>query len=472
MKFLKKYIGDKAFYKMLIALILPMVIQQGITNFVSLLDNVMVGGLGTEPMSAVAIMNQLFFVFNLLLFGGLSGASIFGAQFYGNGDYEGMKHTFRIKMVFGIVATALAVVIFMLWGNELSLLFLDNDANKNLDITVTLSYAEDYLRVMLWGLLPFMVVQMYASTLREAGETVVPMVASVVSIAVNLCLNYVLIYGNFGFPKLEVAGAAIATVIARYIECAIVVTYTHVNRKKYPFIEGAYKSLHVPAALIKRVAVTGSPLLFNEFLWSIGTTFVSQNYSTRGLEVVAATNIMSTAWQFFSVIMMAMGTAVSILVGQKLGAGEIEEAKVIDRKLIFFTTTLHVFIGLLLIAAAPFIPYLYNTEPEVRNLATTFIIIVGSTLPINSTIHVIYFTIRSGGKTMITFLFDCVYTCCVTAVLSMILCRFTSLPIVWVFGIVQCSDLCKLFIGIPMLKSGFWAKNIISKSDKKVSLAE
>ena len=138
-KFIRRYVGDKNFYRMLIALIIPLVIQQGITNFVSLRDNVMVGGLGTEPMSAVAIMNQLIFVFNLLLFGGLSGASIFGAQFFGKGDYEGMKQSFRVKLIFGIIATAFGIAVFILWGEDLSLLFLDNEANKDIDITVTLN---------------------------------------------------------------------------------------------------------------------------------------------------------------------------------------------------------------------------------------------------------------------------------------------------------------------------------------------
>ena len=461
--FFKKYVGDKHFYRMLMALIIPLVIQQGITNFVSLLDNVMVGGLGTEPMSAVAIINQLIFVFNLLLFGGLSGASIFGAQFFGKGDYEGMKQAFRIKLIFGVVATVLAIGIFILWGEDLALLFLDNEANKDVDISVTLGYASNYLKVMLVGLLPFMVVQSYSSTLREAGETVIPMIASVISIVVNLCLNYVLIFGHFGAPALGVVGAAIATVISRFIECLVVVVYSHCNVEKFPFMKGLYSSLHISGSLIKSVAITGIPLMLNEFFWSLGSTFINQNYSTRGLDVVAAMNINSTAWQLFCVIMFAMGSAVSILVGQRLGSGDIEGAKDVDRKLIFFTLIMHIVIGALMVFAAPFVPLLYNVEPEVRELATRFLMVAGASLPIHAYVHVAYFTIRSGGKTVITFLFDCVYMWVITATLSFILCRFTTLPIIACYAIVQFSDIIKLCISLPMLNSGFWAKNIVNK---------
>ncbi len=462
-KFIRRYVGDKTFYRMLIALIVPLVIQQGITNFVSLLDNVMVGGLGTEPMSAVAIMNQLIFVFNLLLFGGLSGASIFGAQFFGKGDYDGMKQSFRVKLIFGILATAFGIAVFILWGEDLSLLFLDNEANKDIDITVTLNYAKDYLNVMLWGLFPFMVVQSYSSTLRETGETVAPMIASVISILVNLCLNYVLIFGHFGFPELGVVGAAIATVIARFIECIIVVAYAHCNSQKFPFMKGLYRSLYISGSLIKSVVITGVPLMLNEFFWSVGSTAINQSYSTRGLEVVAAMNINTTAWNLFCVIMFAMGNAVAILVGQRLGSGDIEGAKDVDRKLIFFNFVMHIAIGLLIIVTAPFVPLIYNVEPEVQQLATNFLMIAGASLPIHSYVHVAYFTIRSGGKTVITFLFDCVYMWVITVTLSSILCRFTGLHIITCYAIVQFSDIIKLSIAMPMLKSGFWAKNIVSK---------
>ncbi len=157
MSFKKKYIGDKAFYKSVIRLIIPIIIQQGITNIVNLLDNVMVGSLGTEPMSGVAIVNQIIFIFNLTIFGGISGASIFGAQFFGVGDNEGVRNTFRFKMIFGIITSAAAIAVFSVFGSSLIMLFLDNEANVDIDVSVTLKFAQDYLAVAVIGLFPFMI---------------------------------------------------------------------------------------------------------------------------------------------------------------------------------------------------------------------------------------------------------------------------------------------------------------------------
>lgn len=465
-RFRERYIGDCTFYKMVLLLLIPMVVQQGVTSFVSLLDNVMVGALGTAEMSGVAIANQLIFVLNLAIFGGISGASIFGAQFFGQGDMRGMRHTMRFKLIFGVLITLAAILLLLLAGEDLVLLFLDNDANEGIDVSITLGYAMDYIHMIVWGLLPSMLVQVYASTLREAGETVVPMIGSVSAIFVNLFFNYALIFGHLGMPRMGVAGAALATVMARYVEMAVVLIYTHLRTGKFPFMHGLYRSARVPIALVRRIAITGTPLMLNEVLWSLGNTFISQSYSTRGLEVVAAMNIQSTAWQLFSIIMMAMGNAVSILVGQKLGAGDVDEAKAVDRRLLFFTTAAHIGIGALVIATAGAVPLLYNTEQSVRALAKGLLTISGLALPIHAFIHVAYFTIRSGGKTFITLLFDSVYTWAVPVVLCFFLCRFTALPILTVFFIVQMSDVIKLFIAVPMLASGFWAKNVVSDVTK------
>jgi len=459
----KKFIGDKAFYRLLLAIALPIVIQQGITNFVTLLDNLMVGALGEEPLSGVSIMNQLISIFNLTLFGGLSGASIFGAQFFGTGDYTGMRHTFRFRLIFGTALTALAMTVFFLWGDRLALLFLENENNTPAEIAETLSYAAEYLRIAVWGLFPFMLAQTYAGLLRETGETVHPMIASVSAIVTNLILNYCLIYGAFFFPEMGVAGAALATVIARVLEAGYIIAFTHIHAKKFPFIRGAYRSPAIPAALCRRIIITGSPLMVNELLWSMGMTVISGNYASRGLDVVAASNIASSAWNLFCVIMFSMGSVVSIMVGQQLGAGRIEGAKDTSNKLIFVTVAVHMIIGMLIIASSSLVPLLYDVESATRDMAAAMLRIQGVILPIHSLVHATYFTIRSGGKTGITFLYDCGFTWCVPVVVSFVVCRLTSLPIITCYALVQATDLLKLAMAIPMLRSGFWARNIINK---------
>jgi putative MATE family efflux protein len=453
--------GDRGFYRMVALLVLPMIVQQGITFFVNLLDNIMIGALGTLPMSAVSIVNQLLFVYNLTLFGGLSGVSIFGAQFWGVKDYDGMRKTLRIKLMFGVAVAAATCLLLLTKGEFLIGLWLTGDINTPAQVAEVLREGMDYLRIIVLQLPAFMLTQAYVNTLRETGETVAPMKASLIAVLVNLVGNYLLIFGKFGFPALGVAGGAIATVAARWLEALYIILHTHRNVNKYPFIPGLYKSLHVPADLLKKVAVTGIPLLLNETLWSIGNTLVNNSYSARGLSVVASVNILGTAWQLFAVVMFSMGAAVSILVGQRLGAGDIEGAKAINIKLLFTAFILHIGVGLLLIGAAPFIPLLYKTEPAVRTLATHMLMVAGLSLPVHTLIHCSYFAIRSGGKTVITFLFDCGFMWAVSVPLAFYLCRFTGLPVIVVYTILQFADIGKLGIGLAMLKNGFWAKNII-----------
>jgi hypothetical protein len=194
-------------------------------------------------------------------------------------------------------------------------------------------------------------------------------------------------------------------------------------------------------------------------------TFINRFYSIRGLNAVAALNISGTAWNLFCVIMFAMGSAVSIMVGQRLGAGRIEEARDVDRKLIFLTEVIHVIIGLGMIVASPLIPRLYNVGAEVQDLTRQMLIIAGLSLPIQSFAHVTYFTIRSGGRTVITFFFDAVYTWVVTVPLAFILTRYTDLTIVQIYACVMFIDIVKAVIGILMLRSDFWARNVVNDTE-------
>ena len=458
---LKRYVGSKAFYRSVLALLVPILVQQFISSFVSLLDNVMVGSLGTEAISAASIANSVLMVHMLAIFGGLSGASIFGAQFFGKGDMDGMRYTFRFKLYFSLLLSAAAIAVYLLCGDSFIGSFLEGESNGG-DMALTRSLGNGYLRIMLWGLIPFALVQTYAGLLREAGETVPPMVSGIIAILTNLFLNWVLIYGNLGAPKLGVEGAAIATVVSRYVELAVLATHAHRHTDRYVYLAGAYRSFRVPAALAARITRTGLPLLVNEILWSLGMTFINRFYSSRGLNAVAALNIAGTAWNLFCVIMFAMGSAVSIMVGQRLGAGEMEEARDVDRKLIFLTEVIHVAMGALMILCSPLVPQLYNVSPEVRDLTRRLLVIAGLSLPIHSFAHVTYFTIRSGGRTLITFLFDAVYTWVVTVLLAFVLTRYTDWDILKIYFCIQFIDVIKLVIGLLMLRSDFWARNVVN----------
>jgi len=458
--FLKKYIGDKKFYKMVLLIAVPIMVQNGITNFVSLLDNIMVGQVGTNQMSGVAIANQLIFVYNLCIFGGMSGAGIFGAQFFGQGNNDGLRYVFRFKLVTGFIITALGAVVFSMYGEPLIALYLD-EGNSALANAETLQYAMEYLQIMLVGFLPFVAVQIYASTLREVSEAVLPMIAGIVAVFVNLVLNYILILGNFGAPALGVVGAAIATVTSRFVECFIVVLWTHRHKEKNPYMVGVYKSLQIPKDLMVNILKKGTPLLINEALWSLGMAMLLQCYSVRGLGVVAGMNISNTIVNLFNVVFLALGNSVAIVVGKLLGAGKMDEAKDTDRKLIAFSVVSCVFIGLVVILLAPLFPELYNTEADVKEYAKHFIIIAALFMPQHAFLHAAYFTLRSGGKTIITFFFDSGFMWAVSIPFAFVISRFTDWPIEVVYALCQGIEIIKSIVGYILLKKGIWLNNIV-----------
>lgn len=461
---LGKLIGNRAFYAMVIAIVVPIIVQNAITNFVNLLDNLMVGRIGTDQMSGVAIANQLIFVFNIAIFGAVSGAGIFAAQYHGAGNTEGVRASMRYKLYIGLFLTAFVIVLFLTAGPQLVSLYL-TDTSDPLRIQSTLDYAMHYLRIMLLGFAPFALGQIYASTLRETGETALPMKAGIIAVCVNLVFNYLLIFGKLGFPELGVAGAAWATVLSRFVEVIIIMVYTHTHTKKHPFAAGLYRSLRIPGSVARSITIKGLPLLVNELLWSMGMATLSQVYSVRGLDVVAASNISSTVYNLFSVAFLSMGTATSIIVGQDLGADDIKRAKDDSTKLIAFSAAVSVVFGVALFALSRAIPMLYNTTDSVHELATQLIRICCYVTPFHAIVHCCYFIMRSGGKTGVTFLFDCGLMWIVNIPLALALTHLTGMSIIGIFLCVHLLELLKCSVGLFLVHKGIWIHNIVSGAD-------
>jgi putative MATE family efflux protein len=460
-KFRGAFIGDRTFYGTVLKLAVPIIIQSTITAFVSLLDNIMVGQIGTVQMSGVAIANQLLFVFSLAIFGGLSGPGIFGAQFFGAGDTEGIRHTFRYKLWASALLLITAVTVFLTCGDKLISLYLTGEGDVR-DAAAMLGHGRDYLHIMLWGLLPFALSQTYGGTLRETGESMLQMIAGIAAVITNLILNYILIFGKLGFPVLGVKGAAIATVISRYVELAVIMIYAHRHTGRFPFIKGIFRTVKTPLALVKSISIKGLPLFVNELFWALSMSVLMQIFSTRGLNVVGGLNISSTVSNLFSVVFLSMGTAVAVLVGQALGAGDVKRAKSHARKLTFFCFCCCLFVGGVMAAVSPWIPNAYNTTDDVRRLATLFMVTSAAYMPINGITHCCYFTIRSGGKTVVPFLFDSVYSWLVFIPFTYILVHHTSLNISVLYPLSFSPDILKCLVGILIVRAGHWAQNIVS----------
>lgn len=459
---LKKFIGTKEFYLMTLAISLPMIGQNLITNFVSMIDNIMIGQIGTNQMNAVSIVNQFMMVFNLTIFGGLSGAGIFGTQFSGKGDYKGQQYTFCYRLYLALLVSILGLFIFTTFQDNLISLFLSskNDSLMNLD---TLRSGKEYLNIILFSLLPFSIGQAYATVLREAGHTKVPMYGSMSAIGINVVLNYVLIFGKFGFPTLGVKGAAIATVIAKCVETIVMIRYAHTHLEDNPYLYDLIDGFKIPFDLVKKITLQGLPLLFNEFLWSLGMSIIAQCYSYRGLDVVAARNIASTLTNLFSTVFIQLGGAAGIIIGKDLGAGKFDEAVDDYHKLVLFDIVVSTLIALLMIPVAQIFPTIYNTTSEIKSLASFYIVITAFAIPIFTYTNLCYFTLRSGGKTFVTFLYDAIFTWLIQIPTAFIICYMTNLDIRISMVIITYIEIVKVIVGFVMVKSRIWVQNIVSE---------
>lgn len=453
------FIGTREFYLHTLSIAVPIMVQDGITNFVGMLDNIMVGQVGTNEMSGVAIVNQLIFVYNLMIFGGLAGIGIFTAQFAGKNDQEGIRYTIRMKVMLATLLSCLAVLVFALHGSSLISLWLRGESGVgNLDLT--LASAGGYLFVMLFGFIPFAGTQVFASTLRENGETMVPMKAGIAAVMVNLFGNFLLIGGHLGAPALGVKGAAIATVASRFVEMGIVVLYLLRSTDRFPFVNGMLVSLHVPKDLFGRITVKAFPLLLNETLWSLGQTVLSQQYSTLGLNIVAAFNISNTISNVFNIAFISMGNAIAIILGQELGSGRTDEVRDDAARLTVFSISLCILSGIIMFAISPLFPKIYNTAQQIRSISEGLIRISAICMPIYACANAMYFTLRSGGKTWVTFLFDSCFVWIFSIPVAWFLTHRTLLTILPVFAIVQAVDIIKCIIGGIMVHRGSWVHDL------------
>ena len=453
---------------MLTAITVPIMIQNGITNLVSLLDNIMVGRLGTEAMSGVSIVNQFVFIYILVVYGASAGAGIFTAQHHGNGDTAGVRNTFRIKLIVNSAVAIMAVSVFLIFDDTLVNLFLSAE-DEAADAALTLRYAKDYLAIVVIGLVPHAVALAYSSTMSETGDTVTPMISSLAAVATNTVLNLILIFGLLGIPALGVTGAAIATVTSRLVEFSIVSIKIHRNPEKYPYAVGVFKNFRIPKSLIRSVCKKGLPLMANELFCALSVTIRNQAYSTRGLEAVAAQNMTQTFFNFITVVYMALSNSLAIIVGARLGAGEIETAKDYNRKILTFTILVSLGLSGILCISAPFYPMIYNTTDTAKELCTYFLYISAAIIPFMSFAHASYFTLRSGGKILITTLMDSLYMWVTVVPVSLILANFTSMPIEMLYPVCQGVELLKIFVAGYFLLKGSWAERLVSDNGDATS---
>lgn len=459
---IRNLIGDKAFYRMTFTVAVPIMLQNFITNLVNMLDNIMVGSVGTEQMTGVSVVNQLVFIYNLAIFGAISGVGIFTAQYFGKKDNDGIRYTLRYKLYICIVLFIAALGIFIFAGEFLISMFL-HDNGDGVDITATMGFAREYLSIILLGLLPFAAANAFAGTLRETGDTFTPMITGLIAVVVNCAFNYLLIFDKIGLHAIAgVKGAAVATVLSRYVECIILIAYAVAKRKtKFPYVRYILKSFSIPKDLSVAFTKKAIPIFLNEVFWSTGMSMLSVAYSLHGPMVVAATSIATTINNLFMIAFLSMGSSIGIIAGRLLGAGEHKKAVDSVKKLMAFSVLLSIIMGILLFTLGSLLPSLYKeTAQPAKELAVYFIRVFALVMWIDAIANASYFTLRSGGKTFVTFLFDSGTLWGLSVPVAFIL-KLAGVSIYWVFPIVQILGLVKVITGLVLVGKKVWVRTLI-----------
>ena len=433
---------------------LPIVLQFVLSNCIMLISNIMVGSLGALAITSVSIVNQLMAVFLNVLYGITAGIGVFTIQYFGINDYKNVGNTFRIKVC----------VVFLM--NLISLFFLYNFSDKiiasyissatEVDKIKILDMVNIYFKYLLINMIPFSITQIYASLLRESGNTNKPLIASFSGLILSITLQYILINGNLGFKARGIEGVGIAILVSRTVEMLLNVIFCHC----YSFSKYFFNSLKIDLNLLKKSLKSTYPLMLDEILFNFSLVLGIQFYAMKCVENIAIMNIVGTVLGIMTCIAVAIGLGSEIIIGYELGKNNLLLAKNITKKILKMTFFIGVLLGLVLIVISNNIVNFYNI-PENFKISTSICIKeIGLCLSLLFTSIVIFFILRSGGKTVLVLLYDIIYTYCIQLSVQYLLLRFTNLSLEIVFLIVSLCFIIKLLSGLILINKGFWIKNL------------
>ena len=432
---------------------LPISVQGLITSSLTLVDNLMVGSLGESELSAVGVAGNVFFVFFLLIWGFCAGCSTFLAQFFGAGDMKNIRKTMGFMwLVCGIIA---GLFFLMTFGFPRAVLRFFTD------IPVMIDLGAAYMRIAAFSTLFLVLVIPCNTALRSIQKPHIPLVTGIISFATNTVLNYILIFGKFGVPRMGVEGAALATCIARAFEFLIVAYLIFGGR--VPVSGRPREFFGWSGELVRRILRNAIPVTLNESLWGLGVTMYAAAFARVSVTAYAAVQASLAINDLFQTAGMGVGDASLILLGQKLGENKLEEARIYGRKFIRAGLVVGIAVGLLLILCGRPIVGLFDFTEEGAVYARHILTVFGVMMPV-SLINMIIVTglLRSGGDTRFAMIADAGSVWLLGIPAAFLSALVFHWPIDLCVAAVQFEAVVKLVVIYLRQKQGKWVKNVIS----------
>ncbi|MDR2419390.1 MAG: MATE family efflux transporter [Treponema sp.] len=425
--------------------------QNLINSLVNILDTVMIGRLGTVEIAAVGLGNNFFFLYNMFLFGICSGGSIFTAQFWGKKDTLGIRKNMGLCALLSL-SMAILFTLATLFAPELILSVYSQDK-------ALIPVGAIYLRALSPAFLPYAVSFVCILTLRSIERVRLTVVSTIIALSINLVLNYLFIFGLGAIPALGVLGAAIATVIARFTEAAIllIVSYT----RRYAFIGPLRDYASFSLSFVQRFFRITLPVMLNEVIWSLGVSAQNIIFARTDTNAIAAFNITNTVSQLTWVFFIGLGNGAAVLIGKKIGEGNELEARDYAARIVCFAPLTAAGAAFVLIPLSQVLPFVFNVNEQLLRDVTLMLIILSCSYPFRAfNMAMIIGICRAGGDTVFSAIFDVAFMWVVSLPIAAAVSFFFHAP-VWLIYICICTEEpLKMLVYLWRFKSGKWLRNV------------
>lgn len=455
----KKHFGDKAFYKMAFAIIIPVVIQQMILNLAGLIDTFMINGFSQTAYTGVSTANRFMFIINFFWIGLTAGISVFVAQYYGARNKKGILGTFQLGLILAISFGALSSGLIHLFGPKVIKMFLPTTDVEQLE---AVTFGIQYIKIIGYGAIIFLTAFMISTFFRSIGKAKVPLIAGIVGIVVNMSLNMILIYGFLGFPAMGAIGAAWATVISKTAELVVLLIIA-VFYSKENYAREIFKKYLITKRLVKMYILKGGPIIVNEILWSIAMVLYAMFITSGVYEWVTAYGYSQNATDIFFVYYSGMATATGVILGQALGEGSFEKAKDYLAKLRGIMLMTNIVIMILIVGLSPVMLLIFTPVNSLYWLAYQLILINVVFIAVYGYNSMSYYALRAGGDSVRTFLLDQLPTYLVGLPAVILLSTYRNelgINILIIFLASKSTDIVKLIFSMRIIKKGTWLNNL------------
>jgi len=449
---IKKIIHDKIFFRAMLAIALPLALQNLIQSGLNMIDTLMIGQLGETEIAAVALSNQIFFLLVLIVFGITSGASVFASQYWGSKDIKGLRESLSLSLLIAGGAGLLFTIGAVFFPETLLSIY-----SKDPEVV---SLGSSYLRIVGMSYLATAITFSYSASLRSTGRVKLTTAVSAFCIVINTGLNFLLIFGIGPFPALGVRGAAIATVIARTTETIVLLFFIYKN--KYPSALSIRNIFNISREYIKKYFRTSSPVILNEIFWSFGITAINLVFARIGTEALASFSIADTISKLFMIFFFGTSGACSVMVGNRIGAGEEDQAVYYAHSYAILAPVLGLLMSMILFPLSAVLPNLFNISAEAKAGVTSILRVLALFIPFKIfNWHMIVGILRSGGDTRYSLYMEAGGIWLIAVPVAAFTGLVLHLPLMAIYAALSVEELVKFSFGLNRLKSGKWLKKVI-----------